>query len=133
MKVGLTELLEFLPSLRSIFGDNTIEEDYPITVRNSKYSESPVAIQILNRLLLAFIGVSIVFVVIYYTVKRFITDKYLVFEEVSSDSTTPRSNLFSKSNPHSGKDTLSPLRAHRDFYQNLNNSSQYLRRDSFSQ
>lgn len=66
------------------------------------------------RLLIALSFITFVFWSIYIITSIFTRDYKLAHKEI----------------PVIKKNHLSPL---KDFYQNLNNSSQYLRRDSFSQ
>lgn len=85
--------------------------------------------QAANRGVFAVLAVTGLFLLIFFSVKV-ITDTYKVFD--STKTTKSGSRTFLEPSEHQkSADTLAPLK--RDFYQNLNNSSQYLRRDSFSQ
>lgn len=133
MTWGIEKVFELLPSFQAIKTAKYSKGHKKSIIGNLKHSNTPVDRDLLFRAIVGFTGISIVFVLIYHLVKLFITDKYQVFDQTDTQGANVSADLHPNPSHYSTGDTLSPLRSRRDFYQNLNNSSQYLRRDSFSQ
>lgn len=86
---------------------------------------------LLHRFLLTLCIYSFIFFSVVFLIRKFVVDTYLIKRDKQDP---PQAVITSDSDYDSeGNDTLHSFLDHTSFYQNLNSSSQYLRRDSFSQ
>lgn len=99
---------------------------------------------IFTRILIVFLLLSLSFVSFHWFIGEFVVDRYKLtfpkdqeFEELGSLNTQTVRPILSTLNSFCGSDSNSEaedtILDHISFYKRLNNSSQYLRRDSFSQ
>lgn len=97
------------------------------------------------RIILCIVLITSICVLLFVLVYLFVTLNYSVFDKAENHTVlsptldltpvTSQSSPYSQGSPISQlspKGSKSPL-SRKDFYQNFNNSSQYLRRDSFTE
>jgi hypothetical protein len=102
-----------------------------------------VFLQLISRSFLALAFISLLHFALVLFVKRAFVDKYSYLDVNNSELDkkpqidkrhllSPEDSVVDSDFDSESEDIVTPFLDH-DFYRNLNNSSQYLRRDSFSQ